>query len=83
MLTTVAAGAGHPAVAVLIVGLAAALEALGSLPSSDFIALVVPLAALLGVVTVGRGGADARRRPGQGRAQPGPADPVRARSLLS
>ena len=41
---------GLIAVAVLIAGLAAALVALGTLTTTDFIALVAPLAALLGVV---------------------------------
>jgi hypothetical protein len=49
---------GLVAVAVLITGFAGALVALGSLPSSDFIALVTPLAAVLGVVAVARGTAD-------------------------
>jgi len=44
-------------VAVLAVGFAAALVALGSLAAGDFIALVTPLAALLAVVAVTRGGA--------------------------
>ena len=48
-------GWGLVAVAVLIAGFAAALVALGSLTSSDFIALVSPLAALLAVVAVARG----------------------------
>ena len=48
-------GWGLVAVAVLISGLAAALVALGSLTSSDFIALVSPLAALLTVVAIARG----------------------------
>jgi len=68
-------GWGLAAAAVLIVGFAAALDALGSLPSSDFIALVAPLAAVLGVVAVVRGSGDPPRRPGQSRAEPGP-DPV-------
>jgi hypothetical protein len=49
---------GLVAVAVLISGLAGALVALGSLPSPDFIALVTPLAAVLGVVAVARGTPD-------------------------
>ena len=49
---------GLVVVAVLVVGFAGALDALGSLSSSDFIALVVPLAALLGVVAVARGTGD-------------------------
>jgi hypothetical protein len=48
-------GWGLVAVAVLIAGFAAALVALGSLTSSDFIALVSPLAALLTVVAIARG----------------------------
>lgn len=43
-------------VAVLVVGFAAALAALGSLPVGDFIALVAPLAALLAVVATTRKG---------------------------
>jgi hypothetical protein len=57
---------GLVVVAVLIVGVAGALVALGSLTSPDFIALVVPLAALLGVIAVARGTADAGGRPGPG-----------------
>jgi hypothetical protein len=56
-------GWGLVVVAVLIAGLAAALDALGSLASADFIALVVPLAALLGMVAVARGMGEA---PGHG-----------------
>jgi hypothetical protein len=55
---------GLTVVAVLIVGFAAALDALGSLTSADFIALVAPLAALLGVIAVARGPGDAASRPG-------------------
>jgi hypothetical protein len=51
-------GWGLIVVAVLIAGFAAALVALGSLPSSDFIALVSPLAALLTVVAIARGRAE-------------------------
>jgi len=51
-------GWGLVVVAVLIAGFAAALVALGSLPSSDFIALVSPLAALLTVVAIARGRAE-------------------------
>jgi hypothetical protein len=57
---------GLVVVAVLIVGVAGALVALGSLASPDFIALVVPLAALLGVIAVARGTADAGGPPGPG-----------------
>ncbi len=48
-------GWGLVAVTVLIAGFAAALDALGNLSSSDFIALVSPLVALLSVVAVARG----------------------------
>jgi len=41
-------------VAVLVVGFAGALVALGSLAATDFVALVAPLAALLGVVAATR-----------------------------
>jgi hypothetical protein len=51
-------GWGLVAVAILIAGFAAALDALGNLSSSDFIALVSPLAALLSVVAVVRGRGD-------------------------
>src|SRR5580700_9487444 len=52
-------GWGLVAVTVLIAGFAAALDALGNLSSSDFVALVSPLAALLSVVAVVRGRGDA------------------------
>jgi hypothetical protein len=52
-------GWGLVAVTVLIAGFAASLDALGNLSSSDFIALVCPLAALLSVVAVARGRGDA------------------------
>ena len=48
-------GWGLIVVAVLIVGFAGALNALGNFTSSDFIAVAVPLAALLGVLAVARG----------------------------
>jgi hypothetical protein len=51
-------GWGLVAVAVLIAGFAASLDALGNLSSSDFIALVSPLAALLAVVAVARSRGD-------------------------
>ncbi len=60
-------GWGLVVVAVLIVGFAGALDALGNFTSSDFIALAVPLAALLGVIAVARGNSDAGGRPGHGR----------------
>ena len=54
-------GWGLVAVAVLIVGFAGALDALGSLPSPEFIALVAPLAALLAVALITRGTGDTSR----------------------
>jgi hypothetical protein len=60
-------GWGLVAVAMLIIGFAGALDALGNFTSSDFIALVVPLAALLGMIAVARGTADAGSRPGHGK----------------
>jgi hypothetical protein len=53
-------------VAILIVGFAGALDALGNLTSSEFIALAALLAALLGVTAVARGTGDAPSRPGHG-----------------
>jgi hypothetical protein len=58
---------GLVTVAVLIVGFAAALDALGDLAAADFIALVTPLAALLGVVAVARGTGDGPSRQGNGK----------------
>jgi hypothetical protein len=55
---------GLVVVAILIVGFAGALDALGNFTSSDFIALVVPLAALLGVIAVARGATDTGSHPG-------------------
>ena len=63
-------GWGLVVVAVLITGFAGALDALGDLTSADFIALVVPLAALLAVVTAMRGTDDPGSRPGNGTARP-------------
>jgi hypothetical protein len=59
-------------VAVLVVGLAGALVALGNLTSADFIALAVPLTALVGVIAVVRGPSDASSRPGRGQGPAGP-----------
>jgi len=59
-------GWGLVVVAVLIVGFAGALDALGNFTSSDFIALAVPLAALLGVIAVARGTSEPGGRPGNG-----------------
>ena len=66
-------GWGLVAVAVLIVGFAGALDALGNLASSEFIALVAPLAALLAVALITRGAGNAGH-PGQrqGRRPPPP-----------
>ena len=64
-------GWGLIVVAVLIVGFAGALNALGNFTSSDFIAVAVPLAALLGVLAVARG-------PGAG--EPGNRPRPRSRS---
>ena len=63
---------GLVVVAVLIIGFAGALVALGNLASSDFIALVIPLAALLGVIAVARGTGDTDSRPRSGAARPKP-----------
>jgi hypothetical protein len=65
-------GWGLVAVAVVTVGFAGALAALGTLTASDFIALVAPLAAVLGVVAAVRGPGDAAGRPGKGTAGPRP-----------
>jgi hypothetical protein len=59
-------GWGLVALAILIVGFAGALDALGNLTSSEFIALAALLAALLGVTAVARGAGDAPGRPRQG-----------------
>ncbi len=65
-------GWGLVAVAVLIVGFAGALDALGNLASSEFIALVAPLGALLAVALISRGTGDTRH-------QAGGKDPARLR----
>ena len=54
-------------VAVLVVGLAGALVALGSFTSADFIAVAVPLVAMLGMAAVVLGVVDAPGRSGRGR----------------
>jgi hypothetical protein len=59
-------GWGLVVVAVLIIGFAGTLDALGNFTSSDFIALAVPLAALLGVIAVARGASEPGGRPGHG-----------------
>ena len=68
-------GWGLVAVAVLIVGFAGALDALGNLASSEFIALVAPLAALLAVALITRGTGDtssSHAATGQDPARPRP-----------
>jgi hypothetical protein len=61
-------GWGLVAVAVLIIGFAGALDALGNLASSEFIALVAPLAALLAVALITRGTGDtSSSRPAAGK----------------
>jgi hypothetical protein len=57
-------GWGLVAVAILIIGFGAALDALGTLAPADFIALVTPLAALIAVVAVARGAGDGGRAAG-------------------
>ena len=56
-------GWGLIVVTVLVIGFAGALAALGNLSSADFIALAVPLAALLGVVVLARGTAEPASQP--------------------
>jgi hypothetical protein len=72
-------GWGLVVVAVLIVGFAGALDALGNLASSDFIALVAPLAAVLAVVAIARGSGDASSRPGSGDSNGNGNGPARPR----
>jgi hypothetical protein len=54
-------------VAVLVIGLAGALVTLGSFTAADFIAVAVPLLAMLGMAAVVLGVADAPGRSGRGR----------------
>jgi hypothetical protein len=56
-------GWGLVVVAILVIGFAGALDALGNLTAADFIALVVPLTALLGVIAVVRGTSEPGSRP--------------------
>jgi len=65
-------GWGLVVVAVLVVGFAGALAALGTLPSADFITLVAPLAAVLAVVAAVRGTGDGGSRPSTGPRPPRP-----------
>ena len=62
-------GWGLTVIAILVIGFAGALVALGNLTSADFIALVVPLAALLGVIAVARGTSDSSPRPDRDRSR--------------
>jgi hypothetical protein len=64
-------GWGLVVVAILVIGFAGALDALGNLSAADFIALVVPLTALLGVIAVVRT-SDPAPHPGKGPASPEP-----------
>jgi hypothetical protein len=59
-------------VAVLVIGFAGALSALGNFTPSDFIMLASPLAALIGVVAVARGAGDAGSR-GNGKGSTWPS----------
>jgi hypothetical protein len=61
-------GWGLVVVAVLVIGFAGALDALGNLTAADFIALVVPLTALLGVIAVVRGASEPGSRPARNSA---------------
>jgi hypothetical protein len=65
-------GWGLVVVAILVIGFAGALDALGNLTAADFIALVVPLTALLGVIAVVRTASDPEPRPRKGPASPEP-----------
>jgi hypothetical protein len=65
-------GWGLVVVAILVIGFAAALDALGNLTAADFIALVVPITALLGVIAVVRTASDPAPRSGKGPASPEP-----------
>jgi hypothetical protein len=61
-------GWGLVVAAVLITGFAGALAALGTLTSGDFIALVAPITALLGMAAVVRGSSEGPPRPGPRRS---------------
>jgi hypothetical protein len=67
-------GWGLVAVAILVIGFAGSLAALGTLAPADFIALVTPLAALIAVAAVARGPGDGggRAAGGPGPGRPGP-----------
>ena len=70
---------------ILVIGFAAALVALGSLASADFIALAVPLAALLGVAGVLRGTDDPPRQPARtkGGRRSAPLEPYQVPDLAA
>ena len=63
-------GWGLVVAAVLIAGFAGALAALGTLTSADFIALVAPITALLGMAAVVRGSGESPPRAAPRRAPP-------------
>ena len=63
-------GWGLVVVAIMVVGFAGALVALGDLTSADFISLVVPVIALLGVLAAVRGTSDPSPRPSSGQRPP-------------
>jgi len=63
-------GWGLVVAAVLITGFAGALAALGTLTSGDFIALVAPITALLGMAAVVRGSSEGPPRPAPRRPLP-------------
>jgi hypothetical protein len=69
-------GWGLVVVAVLVIGFAGALDALGNLTAADFIALVVPLTALLGVIAVVRGASEPGSRPARNAAAQDEASPA-------
>jgi hypothetical protein len=54
----------------MVVGFAGALVALGDLTSADFISLVVPVIALLGVLAAVRGTSEPGPRPSSGQGPP-------------
>jgi hypothetical protein len=66
-------GWGLVAVAILVIGFAGSLAALGTLAPADFIALVTPLAALIAVAALARGPGDGggRAAGGHGPGRPG------------
>jgi hypothetical protein len=63
-------GWGLVVVAVMVIGFAGALVALGDLTSADFISLVVPVTALLGILAAVRGGSDSSSQSNSGHGPP-------------